>query len=183
MAGLKVITAPASEPVTCEEIKRQLQIDVTDTMYDDQIDALLPAARSWCEKYQNRAYISQKLRLALDCWPNGETIPLPRPPLQSVVTILHGEPGETWDSGGYIVDDYSYVGRVVRKTAWPNSDLPPANGIKVEYIAGYGDAPEAVPLTIRQAIILLCVHWFNNGVCDPPNAVYSLLNLERVIPV
>lgn len=183
MAGLKIITPPAIEPVSLGEVKAQLQIDPSDTIYDDQIAPLIPAARSWCEQYQNRAYITQTLALALDCWPCALDIRLPRPPLQVVVSVEYGDPVKTWPASCYIVDDFAFVGRLVRKASWPNGTLPEVNGVRTTYVAGYGDDPESVPVTIRQAIILLCVHWFNNGLCDPPNAVYALLDLERVIPV
>ena len=184
MAGLKVITPPAVEPVSLDDIKTQLQIDLSDEIYDDQIIPLIPAARDWCEKYQNRAYITQTLELALDCWPYCE-IKLLRPPLQTVDMIEYGEGASVWDSTNYIVDNYAFIGRVVRQrgASWPTGTLPTVNGIRVKYVAGYGDDTESVPSTIKQAITLLCVHWFNNGLCDPPKAVYALLNLERVIPV
>lgn len=188
MAGLKVITPPAVEPVSLGEVKAQLQIDESDTIYDDQLNTLIPAARVWCEQYQNRAYITQTLELALDWWPCGNEIKLLRPPLQSVTSVSYTDKDSmtaTWADSNYIVDDYAFVGRIVKKcgVAWPSVSLAAANGVKVRYVAGYGDAPGDVPATIRQAIILLVVHWFNNGLCDPPNAVLALLNLERVIPV
>lgn len=253
MAGLKVITPPAAEPVKIEEVRAQLRIELDDESYDDILQPLITAAREWCEGYQNRAYVEQTLELALDYWPRGQTIELPRPPLRSVTSVVYGS--ETWDSANYAVDDYSFIGRIVAKS-WPPGALPDVNGIKVRYVAGYepvegevitgeslgtGDGEQQtytvshypvkldsvtlyfdgtptssytidydtgtvtcapaegvvvtidyteatdctanVPQRIKQAILLLVTHWFDNGMCDPPPAVYSLLNLERVVPV
>ena len=185
MAGLKVITPPAIEPVTLEEAKLHLRVDGEDE--DSLISNLIVAAREWCESYQNRAYVTQVLELALDRWPYGDTIELPRAPLQSVVKIEYIDDVdlEMLDVDRYTVDDYAFVGRVVLNPGarWPAARLPAANGVKVLYVAGYGDAAEDVPQRIRQAIIALVAHWFDHGRCDPPPAVYALLDLDRVVPV
>lgn len=188
MAGIKVITPPAVEPVTLADIKPQLRIDEDDTDFDLLISPWIPAARQWCEEYQNRAYITQTLELALDDWPCRDHIELPRPPLQSVTSLIYTDTDgtdTTWGNDNYIVDDYAFVARLVRKryACWPSVCLADVNGVKVQYIAGYGGTGEDVPEKIRQAIILLAVHWYENGMCDPPPAVYALLSLDRVVPV
>lgn len=184
MLKIKLITPPAVEPVSLLEIKTQLQIDPSDTIYDDQINALLPAAREWCESYQNRAYITQSFELALDDFPCKPMVRLPRPPLQSISSVHyknHEGISTTWPTTSYGDDTFSEPGNLVRLTDWPKTNRA-VNNVIITYTAGYGE-PENVPVTIKQAIILLVVHWFNNGLCDPPNAVYALLDLERVIPV
>jgi len=187
MAGLKIIDQPAAEPVTLEEIKAQLRYETDDDSANDLINPLIAPARQWCEDYQNRAYITQTLELAHDCWPACPEIELPRPPLQTVMSIkyINDSVESTWSASNYIVDDYAYVARIVRArgASWPSASLPAANGIRIRYVAGYGDDGEAVPTTIKQAIILLVCHWFNNGMCPPPDAVYSLLNMDRVVPL
>lgn len=192
---MKLVTPPAVEPVSLADVKLQLQIDSSDTLYDDQINALIPAAREWCEQYQSRAYITQTWEMALDDWPsscntslwvNTHRIKLPRPPLQSVDAFLYTVDNgtqTTWSTSSYAVDTYAEPGQVVPVDTWPRTKLAATNGIVICYTAGYGDNPNTVPHTTRQAIIMLTAHWFNNGLCDPPNAVYALLDLERVIPV
>ena len=188
MAGLKVIIPPAVEPVTLGDVKAQLRIDADDHDYDDVLSPLIVAAREWCEGYQNRAYITQTLELALDHWPCRDYIELPRPELQSVTSVTYTDDEgvtDTWAPSHYVVDDYAFVARLVRAKGiwWPSVCLAAANGVKVRYIAGYGDAPDNVPQRIKQAIILLTCHWYDNGMCNPPPAVLSLLNLDRVVPL
>lgn len=188
MAGLKVITPPSVEPVTLGEVKTQLRIDADDTDYDDILTPLIVAAREWCEEYQNRAYITQTLELALDEWPCKNEIDIPRPPLQSVTSLIYTDKdgvSAIWPSVNYVLDDYSFVARLVKAkgVCWPSICLTAANGIKVRYVAGYGDTGADVPQKIKQAITLLTIHWYENGMCDPPPAVLSLLRLDRVMPV
>lgn len=185
MLKLKVVTQPAVEPVTLTKIKYQLRVEEDDDIYDNELNELIPAARQWCETYQNKAYITQTLELALDSFPSTRKIVLPRPPLQQVESLTltdHSGNKFTYDPSQYLVDDYSDPSRIIFNQL-TSIRLAEANGIIVRYQAGYGDSSNDVPERIKQAIIMLIVHWFENGYCDPPKAVYSLLDLDRVIPI
>lgn len=252
MAGIKVITPPAAEPVTLAEVLIQLKFDDPDPETEANLHGLIASAREWAEGYTNRVYVEQTLELALDHWPCGRVIELPRPPLRTVMSVSYGS--EIWDAANYTVDDYAFVAHIVTNNGWPSGSLPVTNGIKIRYVAGYeplhgavvtgealgiGDGnertyligpvkPESVtlyfdgtptssytidyesgtvtstqsedvavtidyteatdyaanvPQRVKQAILLLVTHWFENGMCDPPPAVLSLLNLDRVVPV
>ena len=197
MLKIKIVTQPAVEPVTLDQVKVQLRIDPSDTSFDDDITALIAPARKWCEQYQNRAYITQTWERAMDQWPHicttdpiwasSNYIKLPRAPLQSIESFTYTDCESTstvWDSSNYIVDTIAEPGQVVPVSSWPNVTLQKVNGINIRYVAGYGDDPEDVPADIRQAIIILIAYWFENGSnCAPPQAVYSLLDLERIIPI
>lgn len=179
---------PILEPVTLNQVKSQLKFDLSDDSPDDDINDLIPAAREWCEEYQNRSYITQTLELALDSWPCDNAIILPRPPLQSVVSIEYtNNEGvtTTWSDSNYVVDDYSEPAKLVKAygKTWPSVSLNVVNGIVIQYTAGYGLTDADVPAKIKQAIIVLVAFWFENGVCDPPQAVKSLLALDRVVPL
>jgi uncharacterized phiE125 gp8 family phage protein len=190
MAGLKVITPPAFEPVTVEELLTQLREDDPSDELINTLTSLITAAREWCEGYQNRSYVAQTLELALDQWPN-KPIDLPRPPLQSVLSVTYtDQDGETttWPSSNYLVDDFAYVATLIKKRSvnWPCASLIDINGIKIRYVAGYApsiDDISLVPERVKQAIILLAMTWYDTPGCPPPDAVESLLYLDRVMPV
>lgn len=186
MAGLKVLVPPAIEPVGLDEVKMQLRIDEDDESYDAILDPLVVSAREWCEGYQNRAYITQTLQLALDAWPCAYAVRLPQPPLQSIESVEYTDnaaANNVWPASNYSADSFSEPGRLIAAGAWPSGGLARANGVMVTYKAGYGDDATAVPQKVKQAIIMLTCHWFDNGMCDPPDAVLSLLSLDRVVPV
>lgn len=189
MAGLKIITPPVGYPVTLADVKPQLRIDPDDDSYDDTLEPLIAVATDWCESYQNRAYLTQTLELALDHWPcpPHDFIRLPRPPLQSVVSVTYTDRNgvtTTWDPSTYIVNDYWEPAQIVRAAGvcWPSVCLAPTNGVKVRYVAGYG-AAEDVPQRIKQAIILYVSEMFDAPGCPPSDAVKSLLDLDRVVPI
>ena len=66
--SLKLVTPPATEPVTLAELKAWAKID---TDADDAlITSLLAAARQAAEDYTRRSFITQSWRLTLDLEPS-----------------------------------------------------------------------------------------------------------------
>lgn len=190
--ALKLITAPATEPVTSTEAKSQLRVDTTAD--DTLIGTLITAARAHVENHLRRALITQTWELVLDAFPVGNTLRLPLPPLVSVTSIKYtdedGNEG-TFSSSAYEVDTDSTVGRVRLKSGetWPSETLAAVNGVRVRYVAGYG-AASAVPQPIKQAILLLIGTLYENRegtlvaqgvtVMDLPFGVEALLMPYRV---
>jgi uncharacterized phiE125 gp8 family phage protein len=44
---------------------------------------------------------------------------------------------------------------------WPQPGQA-ANGIEIDFTAGYGDAAADVPAPMRQALLLLVAHWYEH---------------------
>lgn len=161
--ALVLVTPPAQEPVPLAEAKAHLRVDTADD--DALIQALIVAAREHVEHIIRRALVTQTWDLILDAFPADE-IMLPRPPLQSVSSItyrLQDGTVVTLDPANYVVDTKSEPGRVVLAPgrSWPSDPLYAAGAVTVRYVAGYGD-PAAVPVAIKQAILLLVGHWYEN---------------------
>jgi uncharacterized phiE125 gp8 family phage protein len=187
---LKRTGAPAVEPISTDEAKSQIRVDIADD--NTLIDTEIAAAREFLEQAMRRAFITQTWRLSLSAWPAGNEIEIPRPPLQEVSSIVYtdsdGNP-TTWSTEAYIVDTDSEPGRVVLAygESWPSVTLSPANPIQITFVAGYGDAADDVPEFIKQAITLLLAHWYENREAisegllrEIPLGVESLIWLDRV---
>ena len=160
--GLKLKTAPTTEPITLAQAKLHCRVDHNDE--DTLFDALIVAARQHCEGVQNRAYITQTWELWLDNFPNKDYIEIPLPPLQSVTSVTYYDTNDDDDTfDDYDVDTNSFVGRIVLKynKSWPYIILRPSNAVVIEFVAGYGNAA-AVPQTVKQAMLLLISHWYAN---------------------
>lgn len=194
LMALKLITPPATEPISLADTKKHLRIDADITSEDSYLsDVLIPAAREYCEGFHNRAYITQTYELWLDTWPRKEYARIPRPPLQSVASVKYygtDNAEHIMATANYFVDSKSEPGRLVLAygKSWPSATLRPANGICVTFTAGYG-AAAAVPKKAVQAMNLLIGHWFDNREAvlagkvstEIEFAVRSLLWLDRVV--
>lgn len=202
--ALILVTPPALEPVTLAEAKDHLRVD--DSNSDALISELITAARLAAEKTTRRVLITQTWRLALDRFP-GRPLPwwdgvregadiqetsaeieIPLPPLQSVtslVTLDKNDAQTTFAASNYIVDTNREPGRIVLRSGktWPAA-LRVADAIRITYVAGYGSDPGDVPAGIRQAILMLIGHLFENrSAVEPetsgvvfPLGVSALLN-------
>lgn len=163
--ALTMVTAPSVEPVSLADAKTHLRVSVSDD--DDLITALIATARQWAEAFTRRALITQVWDLFLAEWPEDDEFEIPLPPLQSVTSVTYKDTdgnSSTFSSDDYIVDTDSEPGRVVLAygESWPSTSLYPSNPITVRFTAGYGDAATDVPEAIRQAILLLVGHLYEN---------------------
>jgi uncharacterized phiE125 gp8 family phage protein len=162
---------------------------------DTLVEALITTAREWCEGFQNRAYVTQTWELWLDDWPCGDSIRIPLPPLQAVNSIKYygtDNTEYTMTATDYFVDPKSEPGRVVLAygMTWPSVTLRPANGVCVEFDAGYGDLASDVPKRVNQAMLLLVGHLYlrreestEKALAEIPFGVKALLGLDRIWPV
>lgn len=164
---LRLVTAPTVEPVSLTEAKTQCRVDIADD--DTYISALITAARSHLEMIARPqlAMITQTWECLLDDWPGGDTLELRPYPLQSVTSVKYTDQAgaeTTYSSANYLVDTYSEPGRLRLKTgaSWPSASLRELNGVAIRFVAGYGAAGTAVDMQLRQAILLLVAHWYEN---------------------
>ena len=72
-----------------------------------------------------------------------------------------------------------------------SSTLWPTNPIEVQFICGYGDSASNVPKMIRQAMLMMIAHWWENreafvvqkqvgDLIEVPKSVISLLYSHRL---
>jgi uncharacterized phiE125 gp8 family phage protein len=159
--NLKLITPATTEPVTLTEAKSHLRI--TDSNNDTYITAIIKPARIKCENLTGRSLAPQTFELILDNFPY-EKIEIPMPPVTTLSSIKYKDSDgiETeWTSSEYIFYDsepavivpaYGY--------SWPSFTPYPMGAVKVRYVAGHTAAN--IPVPVKQAILLLIGHLFEN---------------------
>lgn len=186
--ALKLITPPATEPMTVSEAKTHLRVDFTDD--DTYITSLVTAARKYCENFQNRSFITQTWELALDSFPESP-FQLPNPPLQSVTSIKYFDTDNveaTFEATNYYVDTYSDRVSLNYSVSWPNITLRPINGVVIRFVTGY----TTIPAEVIHAIKILVAEWYENRTPIGDNmtvsdksyrVVHNLLWFDRVVPV
>lgn len=186
---MAMTAAPAVEPVTLAEAKAQLRVD--GTAEDAFITSLIVTSRLQIEAALGLALVTQSWRLTLDDWPGTGEIELPVRPVQSVVAIEIAAGGGTvaLDAGSYHLDGQGHRPRIVLIDIVPPAPDTVADGIAIELTAGFGMSATDVPATIRQALLLLVAHWYENrepasmNTTTPgiPDAVSALLTPYRQV--
>lgn len=182
---LILITPPALEPVSLAEVKAHLRID---TSTDDLLlSALIATSRQQIEAVLDLALINQSWSLTLDSWPPSRTTDLPIAPVSALTAV------RTFDADGiasplplasFQLDSASNPPRVHCKTILTvATPLRALAAIEISFIAGFGATAAAVPAPLRQALLLLVAHWYDNrsagdasiSVQAIPDAISSLL--------
>lgn len=168
---LILLAGPAEEPVTLADARAQLRLDGTEE--NALVTALIAAARAALEAETRRALMTQSWRLVLDAWPQG-AVRLPLAPLQAVIAVaIAGADGtmSTLDPESYDVAPAGDAPRLMPKAgaAWPQPALR-LGGIAIDFTAGYAGAEE-VPPPLRQALLMLVAHWFEDREAGVPRGL------------
>lgn len=195
---LQVTTPPAGSPVGLNEAKAQMNLG--DDFVDDDalITAYIGTSVEACERYTGRALITRTLTLFRDIWPadgsreswwdgvregaiselraQARGLELPRPPLRSVVHVKSYDDADaatTFSTSNYFVDTASEPGRIVlRNGAAAPAITRAANGLEVQFTAGYGANPDDVPEPLRHGMLMLTAYLYENrGECPVEQAI------------
>ena len=196
MISYQTVTPATVYPVATEDAVAH--VNAQGVGDDTLIEAFVAAATEWVEEYTGRALINRTYKAFLDAWPVDTrgyqltALELPKPPLVSVThvkTYTDADAASTFSAGGYFVDTNSLKGRVVLRTAaaWPDATRA-ANGIEIQWVAGYGATAASVPAPIKHAMLLLIAHWYDNRssvetvevVKEVPLGAEALLNAYKV---
>lgn len=153
-----LLAGPAEEPVALADARAFIKLD--DTAEDALLTTLITAARLHVEAVTARAMLSQSWRLVLDAWPTTRTIALPVGPVSalSAVTVFDAEDEpQALDLDNFLLQ----AGQVLLPRDIAVAARPRL-GIEMDYVAGYGSDPAAVPADLKHACLVLVAHWFEH---------------------
>jgi uncharacterized phiE125 gp8 family phage protein len=157
-------TPPALEPISLAEAKLHLRLDTT--AEDLLVAAQIMAARQHLEASLQVALLQQSHALFLDAWPkDGAAIALPLTPVTQIVAIRTYAPDGTplTHSLAHFELARGTPPRVARTVGYDASTpLRRLNGIEIEFTSGFGASPADVPQPLRQALLHLVAHLFEN---------------------
>lgn len=175
MGALTLVSAPALEPVLLAEAKEHLRVDISTD--DALITGLLLAAKGEVERLTSRRMITQTWKWTLDRFPevrilvprSTDSLKIPLAPISAINSV------KTTDRLGvqaifaninYVEDLVSEPARIVLKdgVTWPDptDQLQEANGVEVEFVAGYGLTGLVVPEELSLAIKMMTAHFYEN---------------------
>lgn len=160
-------TAVATEPVSLAEAK--VQVKREDTTADDTfITRLITVARERAEAETRRALAAQTWTAYLDCFPKCGEIELPYPPVTAITHVKY------YDENGQqqtLSSSTIYQSSLIRDPAiialrsgqvWPLTELDRLDAVEIEFVCGYTSGVNTIPESIKQAMLLMIGHWYEN---------------------
>lgn len=161
LGPLDLITPPSGQVVTLAQAKAQVRQDGTQD--DTLITGLIEAATEFCEQEAMGAlqFRTATFNVPVVRWWEGP-LRLPRPPLQSVVSVTYYDTGgnvQTLDSSVYLVrTPWRRPGTIERAPfqVWPSYQADRRYPILVQFRTGYPAGQ--VPQPVQQAV-LVAVTW------------------------
>jgi uncharacterized phiE125 gp8 family phage protein len=156
----RVVTPPASEPVTLAEAKAHLRLEGDED--DAYVTALIQAARQHVEEVCWRGVVAQTREVVLDAFPCGDAVALPGGNLGAISSVVYvdadGEE-QTLGAGVYEADAVSVPGRLLLSynETWPGTRSQ-WNAVRVRYTVGWAVAD--VPAPVKHAVLLLVAHLY-----------------------
>jgi uncharacterized phiE125 gp8 family phage protein len=176
-----IITPPAVEPVTLEELKAQCR--VFHDREDTNLEALGKAARKFCENETARCFIDQTIKVRLDYF-EGHTINLPIGHAKSITSIQYRttQASELVTYSGFQFSP-GEPGRIRPSYAgWFPWTWGTLDGVEITYVCGFGESAVDVPDDLRAAILLTTAHWFwNREASTDLNLKEIPLGVQRIL--
>ena len=156
---VRLIVPPTSEPITLDEAKTYLKIDVFDD--DVLITSLITVARQMLENYLGISFLTQQWRYTIDN--PKEYVYLPRPPIQSVQFVSV--------KGVTLTTTFEEDSGRVKFDPIPESAT-------IDYTTGYTTLPEA----LKNAVLRLTAYLYENRTTTQiPDEVISAVESYKAV--
>ena len=179
--AVSIIEAPATLPVTLQDIKNHLRID--HEAEDEFLGETLKSAVAHVEAEIRQCLIHRTMRQYCDGLPFSNRITLEGWPFARIVTV-HGYnmSGDmiTVSPAWYraLVDSVSaelvFDPQIDRALVW--------NGFEIDFVVGYGETSLDIPSNILQAIKRVAAHWYEMRGSGTQGIAHTLPNgLDRLL--
>jgi uncharacterized phiE125 gp8 family phage protein len=157
---VRVVTPPASEPVTIAEAKAQLSIGASDDSHDAELASMIAAAREEWERDTSIALITRTLEHRLPKFLSTIVLSVrPAIAISSVTYVDTSGTTQTVASSNYYLDgdEVRFLDTFVKPDVQERSEA-----VKITYTAGYGSDSRACPELDRMAIKLSLANRFED---------------------
>lgn len=182
-----VTVDPATLPLTLDEVKTHLRIDLTDSSQDTYLTILIKAVTAFAEKYTKRDFITRTYETLRDSF--GNSLVIRRSPFVSVskVEYLVDDILTTVLTDIYFLTDSNTYPHLSLKVdgVWPTNEDLREQAVKITFTVGYGtdttDVPESLRIGMLQHIAAL---YENRGDCDSSRVSGGILaGAQKFLPV
>lgn len=184
LGKLTVQTAPTVLPVSVAEAKTVLRI--THTTHDVYIESLIKGMRAFIESTCRLTLTNTTYDMRLNRFPAG-VIELRRPPVSSVTSVKYVDVGGDTQTltvtTDYHVDIYAETPYIEPQDTWPATEKNAPNEVTVQYVAGYGAIAASIDEHVRQSLLALITHVYENpaAMAEYVNGLHPNPVIDRII--
>lgn len=155
-----LVTPPALEPVTIADARAFLRISTESE--DEILRRIIKTARELVEAEAGLALVDQTWRLRVDRWPRSGRLAIFKYPVKAVTAVVAYRP----DGSAISLEPEEFMlqhGRRPQRVYMAQyPDAQTFCGLEVDFIAGFGETGVEVPDALKQAILTLTAHLYEN---------------------
>lgn len=155
--AVSLVTAPASRPITLDQVKTHLRIETSDD--DSYLESLIDAGIAHLESISGLKLITQTWRQYLDQLPENKTVRLAVYPVRAVSSVVYFDGSgieQSLPTTQLELDRFSNPARLVISNKLPIASA--FNGIEILIEAGFGESSADVPGSLLRALFILIAH-------------------------
>ena len=175
----ETVSGPSVEPLTLDQVKKQLEISSSDTTHDLQLAAIIQEAREQWEHDTDSVTCYTTLRVKLSDFYDG--FELPKGPVSSITSIQYYDGNnnlQTYSSANYSLHkDEIRLGYQVSLPAWSAR----WDAWVITYKSGYSQDASLVPAIAKRAMMLLVAHYFENRDMLMSEALQTIRPYEALV--
>lgn len=135
-----------------------------DAVQDEVLESYIRAAMAAIEARIGKMLLHRQVVWELTEWASAAAQPLPVAPVSAVVSVAvldHAGAETLVDAGDYGLERDTHRPRLVASGGCLPG-VPPRGAIRVTFGAGFGAAWQDVPPDLREAVLLLAAHYYEN---------------------
>lgn len=185
----ELVTAPAAELLSLEEVKEFLRVENSDE--DTLLGSLIATAAGHLDGFRGmlgKALLTQTWRQRLSDFPEGPWLAIPVGPVRSITNLEYIDQSggtQTFTAFHLINTPLGSALELETSATWPLPACRP-DAVTVTWSAGFGDTASSVPEVIRTAALQLVAHFYahreaaaNSHLADIPFGVAHVVSNYR----
>ena len=158
---------PTTLAITLSEAKKHLNVEVSETFYDEVITDLIYTAKDLVERRTHLVLFNTTFLAKWERFPEAddEHFVIPGYPIVSVESLQY------YDTNGTLQTLTGFQESLSSKPAflapgvgldWPDTQEHRIDAVQMAFTAGYGATVTTVPYQVKHLMKLLVAHWFKN---------------------